>query len=249
MRNLFMAVFLLCAAFSAACQVRAGELRVARGNEDYPPKEMHVNGKLTGLHVEIIEAVAAKMGHTVVWQELPWARAQKCAERGECDAICYISPSAEREAWGIFLPENVLSQIEMRFMVHKDNTSKITYNGNVSEFLSGRTLLSVIGYHYGPEIAKAQKYEVKDLSTLSTMMAIKRYDVAVISVDDFAGIRNRGELILLEPPFFVSKAFVAFSKNVPGAMALSERFQSALREFRKTREYAGIVHRYKAAEK
>lgn len=249
MHKSVMTLLLVCATLSAVCQIRSGELRVARGNEDYPPKEMHVNGKLTGLHVEIIEAVAAKIGHTVVWQELPWARAQKCAERGECDAICYISPSAEREAWGIFLPDNVLSQVEMRLMVHKDNAQKITYNGNAAEFLTGRTLLSVIGYHYGPEIAKAQKYEVKDLSTLANMMAIKRYDVAVIGVDDFAGIKSRDELILLEPPVFVSKAFVAFSKNVPDGPGLSSRFQSALREFRKTREYAGIVQRYKVLVK
>jgi polar amino acid transport system substrate-binding protein len=240
-------LLLACHAALGFSQIRPNEIRVARGSEDYPPKEMHVNGKLSGLHVEVIEAVATKMGYTVVWDQLPWPRAQRCAEMGECDAISFISPSPEREQWGLFLANNVLSQVEMRFMVHKDNASRVSFNGNTPEFLKDKTVLSTIGYNYGPDIAKARKYEVKDLATMAAMVVNKRYDVAVINTEDFAGLRSRDGLALLDPPVWVSKAFLAFSRKAHNSAELSARFQDTYVEFRKSKDYLAIVNRYKAA--
>jgi polar amino acid transport system substrate-binding protein len=249
MKKLATILFLSCCALSAFSQIRPNEIRVARGNEDYPPNEMHVNGKLTGLHVEVMEAVAAKIGHKIVWDELPWPRAQKCAEDGECDAITYISPSPEREKWGVFLAGNVLSQVEMRFMVHKSNSGKITFNGNAPEFLSGKTLLTLIGYNYGPDVAKAKKYEVKDLATMTAMVIDKRYDVSVVNANDFAGLKSREDLVLLNPPVWVSKSFVAFSKKANNGADLAAKFQSAYVDFMKTKDYLAIANRYKTTAK
>ncbi|MES2951427.1 MAG: transporter substrate-binding domain-containing protein [Pseudomonadota bacterium] len=242
---------LLLAGYAALAfsQIRPNEIRVARGSEDYPPKEMHVNGKLRGIHVEVIEAVAAKIGYTVVWNQLPWPRAQRCAELGECDAISFISPSPEREQWGLFLANNVLSQVEMRFMVHKDNADRISFNGNTPVFLNDKTLLSIIGYNYGPDIAKARKYEVKDLATMAAMVANKRYDVAVINAEDFAGLRLRDDLVLLDPPAWVSKAFLAFSRKANNSSELSAKFQASYVEFKKTKDYLAIVNHYKVTAK
>lgn len=240
---------LLGYALAASGQIRPNEILVARGSEDYPPNEMHVNGKLTGLHVELIEAVAAKIGHKIVWTGLPWPRAQRCAEFGECDAISYISPSPEREQWGLFLPTNVLSQVEMRFMIHKDNADKILFSGNAQEFLKGKTFCTILGYNYGPDVAKAQKYEVKDLATMVAMMLNKRYDIAVMNADDFVGLKSRDDLILLDPPFWVSKAYLAFSRKATNSAELSATFQASYAEFKKTKDYVAIVNRYKTKAK
>lgn len=246
-----LALFLwLCGVPPAAnSQVRSDEMRVARGNEDYPPYEMRVDGKLAGLHIEVIETVAAKMGYTVSWQELPWMRAQRCAELGECDAISYISPSPAREQWGIFLPQNVLSQVEMRFMVHKDDADKLVFNGNVPEFLGNRKLLSLIGYNYGPDVAKADKHEVKDLATMVAMMKFRRHEVAIINSHDFAGLKAREDLVLLHPPVWVSKAYIAFSKKAHPAGELAAQFEESYMAFKKTKEYAAIAQRYASKAK
>lgn len=245
-----LAFFLLsCCAVSAFSQIRPNEIRVARGNEDYPPNEMHVGGKLTGLHVELMEAVAAKIGHKIVWEELPWPRAQKCVEDGECDAITYISSSPEREKWGVFLAGNVLSQVEMRLMIHKSNAGKITFNGNAPEFLTGKTLMTVIAYNYGPDIAKAKKYEVKDLTTMVAMLADKRYEVGVINSNEFAGLKSNDDLVLLNPPVWVSKSFVAFSRKANNSADLSAKFQAAYLDFKKSKDYGAIANRYKATAK
>ncbi len=249
MKRHFSFLLLFWWAVAACGQIHPNEIRVARGSEDYPPYEMHVDGKLVGIHVEVVEAVAARIGHRVLWSELPWPRAQRCVEFGECDAISYISRSPAREQWGRFLPNNVLSQVEMRFMIHKDNADKIFFDGNVQAFLTGKTLFTLIGYNYGPDVAKAQKYEVKDLATMAAMMKNKRYDVAVINVDDFFGLKSRDDLVLLDPTVWVSKAYLAFSKKANNSADLAAKFQASYVDFRKTKDYAAIIHRHQTKAK
>lgn len=228
-------------------QTSANEIRVARGSDEYPPYEMRVDGKLSGLHVEVIQAVAAKIGLKVKWEELPWVRAQKCVEDKECDAISYISPSAEREKWASFLPGNVLSKVEMRFMIHKSNSDKLVYKGNAQEFLADKTVVVLAGYNYGPDMAKAKKYEVKNLPTLISMIVEKRNDAAVISNDDFLGFKDKpgfDQLLTLNPPIWESKSYIAFSK-APAATEVGNKFQAAYLEFKKSREYQALLTRFK----
>jgi polar amino acid transport system substrate-binding protein len=236
-------------ALLANAQSRPNELHVARGNEDYPPNEMHVGGKLTGLHVELVEAVAAKLGKKVVWEELPWLRAQKCVEDGECDAITYISQTPEREKWGVFLGGNVLSRVDMRFVVHKADAAKLSFKGDTAEYLNGKTLVTMAGYSYGPVVAKAKKYEVKNLATLAGMVADHRYEVAIVNVDDFAGLRGKpgyDELALLSPSAWESNSFIAFSKAANGA-DMASKFQAAYVDFKKSKDYLSVSNRFKAA--
>ena len=243
-----MAKFLLgCLLTVAAAQAMAQELKIARSSDEYPPNEMHVDGKLTGLHIETVEAVAAKLGWKVKWQELPWLRAQKCVEDRECDAITYISPSAEREKWAVFLPGNVLSKVEMHFMVHKADADKTSYKGNVGDYLAERTVVTQSGFNYGPEVAKAKKYEVKNIFTMASLIAEKRNEVAVITLDDFLGLKGKpffDQLALLNPPVWESKSFIAFAKTPPGTEA-GNKFQTAFAEFKKTREYQALLTRFK----
>jgi len=231
-----MCFFLLCGvSLPVQGQIRPNELRVARGNENYPPYEMTIDGKLVGLHIEAVESVAARMGYEVIWMELPWMRAQRCAELGECDAISYISPSPTREQWGLFLPNNVLSEVEMRFMIHKDDVDTLAFNGNAPEFLAGKKLLSIIGYNYGPAIAKAEKHEVKDQATMAAMMKLKRYPVAVINTHDFVGLPGRDDFVLLTPAVWVSRSFIAFSRKVNNAQDFAAKFEENYSAFRKTK--------------
>jgi polar amino acid transport system substrate-binding protein len=245
-----LSLLLLCACAQwASAQSRPNELHVARGNEDYPPNEMHVNGKLTGLHIALVEAVAAKLGKTVVWEELPWVRAQKCVEDGECDAITYISQTPEREKWSVFLAGNVLSKVDMRFIIHKADAAKLSFNGNTAEFLNGKTLVTMAGYSYGPVVAKAKKYEVKNLAALVGMVADHRYEVAIVNADDFAGLKGKpfyDDVVLLSPAAWESNAFIAFSRVGSGA-ELADKFQAAYADVKKSKDYPALRNRFKAA--
>lgn len=248
MTKAMLVSFLMALALSANAQSTGGELRVARGSDEYPPLEMRVDGKLTGLHIEVVEAVAARIGKKVKWEELPWLRAQKCVEDRECDAITYISPSAEREKWAIFLPGNVLSKVDMRFLVHKSNVDKLAFKGNAAEYLSDKTLVTLTGYNYGPDVAKAKKYEVKNQATLAGLIAEKRNDVAIISNDDFLGFKGKpayDQLAVLNPPVWESRAYIAFSR-APAGSETASRFEAAYNDFKKTKDYQALVNRFKA---
>lgn len=235
---------------SADAQATAKTLIVARGNEDYPPNELHVNGKLTGLHVALVEAVAARLQVKVVWRELPWLRAQKCVETGECDAITFISPTPEREQWGLFLDGNILSKTEMRYLVHKSVVDKVRFNGNHVEFLTGKSLVAMAGFTYGPVLDKTSKYEVKSLQTLITLVADGRYDVGIVNADDFAGLRgkpNYDDVALVSPPALVGLSYIAFSKIGRG-LPLAEKFQTAYADLKKSKDYAAILRNSRPAQ-
>lgn len=237
-------VFLL----SAVC-AQTLELRVARGNENYPPNEMRINGTLTGLHVEVVEAVAARIGMKVVWEELPWLRAQKCVEEKQCDAITYISPSPEREKWATFLPGNLLSRVEMHFMIHKDNAANMAYKGNVAEFLGNRTVTALNGFNYGPEITAGKRRDVKNLATLAGMVAGKQSELGIVAREDFHGMKDQAvyqQLQILEPPVWESKAYIAFSK-APKNTSIAEKFQAGYADFRKSKDYQSLLQRFKPA--
>jgi polar amino acid transport system substrate-binding protein len=249
MKKILSFLLLSSCALWASAQSRTNELHVARGNEDYPPNEMHVDGKLTGLHIALVEAVAARLGKKVVWEELPWVRAQKCVEDGECDAITYISQTPEREKWSVFLGGNVLSKVDMRFLIHKADAAMLAFNGNTADFLNGKTLVTMAGYSYGPVVAKAKKYEVKNLATLAGMVADHRYEVAIVNADDFAGLKGKpgyDDLQLLSPAAWESNAFIAFSKVANGAEQAA-KFQAAYADFKKSKDYQAISNRFKAA--
>ena len=96
--------------------VTAEEMIVVRGDEDYPPMEMVVNGMLTGFHVDIVNEVSKAMGVTVQWKSVPWKRALSMIEKGKADGITYISRNTKREKFAIFLDGNVLSSSTVIFL-------------------------------------------------------------------------------------------------------------------------------------
>ena len=52
-----------------------------RGDDDYPPNEMEVDGKLTGIHIDVVRAVAENLGLKIVFKSVPWDRAVEMIQR------------------------------------------------------------------------------------------------------------------------------------------------------------------------
>ncbi|HDD67643.1 MAG TPA: transporter substrate-binding domain-containing protein, partial [Candidatus Thorarchaeota archaeon] len=62
----------------------------------YPPHEYWENGTARGFNVDLIEAVAAAMGKTMVWKPLVWEEAPEALLNGTVDSLC-MSVTPERE--------------------------------------------------------------------------------------------------------------------------------------------------------
>lgn len=238
---------MLLQAPAALAQTPPVEITIARGDEEYPPVEMHIDGKLTGYHIDLVEAAAESLGLKVNWVELPFARAQHALKTGKVDALTYLTPTEERAQWAIFLPGNGLSTPVLRFLIRKDDQSRLQFSGDQAAFLRDRTVLTIRGYYYSEEVGKAAKYETTSLESLIAMMMAKRYDVAVVNENAYRyGYANRSEFaefILIDPPVRESKAYLAFSKAKP-LETLAARFETAMNEFRKTRRHGTLRKTY-----
>jgi ABC-type amino acid transport substrate-binding protein len=77
----------------------AAELLILRGNENYPPDEMHVDGVLTVFHIELIQNAAQLIPLTIKFESIPWRRAIQMLKNGEGDALSYASKNPAREKY------------------------------------------------------------------------------------------------------------------------------------------------------
>ncbi|MCP4750928.1 MAG: amino acid ABC transporter substrate-binding protein, partial [Proteobacteria bacterium] len=91
MKRSLLAIMVVVVAFGFDVPgVMAEDVLFARVNANYAPFEMVVDGKLTGLHIELVYATASRLGVNVEFQSLPWKRAIHMVEIGTADAITYV---------------------------------------------------------------------------------------------------------------------------------------------------------------
>ncbi len=223
-------------------------LELVRGDEDYPPFEMRQQGELTGLHVEMVEAVAKSLALQVNWRSLPWKRALLMVETGQADAVTYISRTPEREAWAVFLEGNQLSTAEIRFIARKEAAARMEFTGDVPAFLVQHSLLTVRGYQFGqPEIDRAKRIETSSMEDLVRRLLAGHASVAAVSWIDFNALyQNRPEfagITALQPPILSSRNYIAFS-IARGNAALAQRFAEALGRYKQSRAYAQLLKKY-----
>ncbi len=227
----------------------SGKIIVVRDSVDYAPLEFHEGGKLTGFHVELVNEVAASIGLTVDWMEVPWVRAQKMVEAGEADGITYISPTPERSKWAIFSDANILTSGSFNFLIRADSKDTMKYTGNAEEFLKNRTLLVIRGFNLPEAITKANPKcaEAPTMTNMIDMLLAKRNDVAIINYDDFIaafkGTPAETKLMMLDPPVSSFKNYIAFTL-VKNSTGLSEKFGKAMIAFKKTARYGELKKKY-----
>ncbi len=85
-----MRVFLFLSALLLACSVASAEGVVVRvGTEStYPPYEFRdVSGSLVGFDVDLVAALAERLGWAVQWVEMPFDALIPALERGEIDLV------------------------------------------------------------------------------------------------------------------------------------------------------------------
>ncbi|MCV2370579.1 substrate-binding periplasmic protein [Roseateles oligotrophus] len=243
---------LFCAGLNSlfgAAALAQTEITVVRGDESYPPFEMLVDGRLTGLHIDLVEAAARKLGVSVKWDSLPWKRALRMVEEGQADAVTYITRTPDREAWAIFQDGNVLSSSEVRFIVLKEQAGQITFDGNLARFLAQHRPIVVRGFAFGNvELDALKKLEGNNMQDVVRMLKAGHSDIAVVNWGDFVGaFKGKPELAQvapLKPPILSLHNYIAFSRSKKDE-DLALRFAAALSEYKNTAEYAALLRRYR----
>lgn len=175
----------LAAAGADACTLNLGW-------ESYEPFQFKdADGKVTGLDVEIFQAIAKDAGCTVTVKEVPWKRLLGDMETGKMDAAMGAQSTPEREAFAVFSP--AYRRDGMSLFVRKGELSKVGDAGITA--LPGKPF----------KVGTAASYEYGD-----TFDALKRDPVFAKQIDESASTElNLRKLASKRIDGFIENEFVA----------------------------------------
>jgi len=223
---------------------------IVRGDGEYPPYEMTRNGVLEGFHIEMIQKTAERLNIKTQIKSVPWKRALKMMENGEADAITYIGKTPEREKYVYFSDGNILSSVKMSFIILSENKAKIPYSGKLED-LSQYTILTIRGFIYGEKFDNASyltKYNVDSYRQIEKMLMMKRYQVAIVNVDDFTssamGTGSLNHFYFLSPNVSEINNYIGFSKS-RNRKDLAALFAAEMIRFKESDSYAQLLKKYK----
>lgn len=132
--------------------------------EEFPPYNMTVDGRITGLSTEIVEAVLKEIGVQAPIQSMPWARAYDIARNSENVLIYSISRFPERDKlfkWvGALAPSEwyLFSQRGREVALGRLDDARRHQIATVNEDAGEQYLVSR-GFAIGSNLQSSNKYE------------------------------------------------------------------------------------------
>ena len=225
-------------------------LLIVRAEGYFPPNEMLVDGQLTGIHIDLIQAAATSLRIPVVIRSYPWLRAIAMLQNGDADAITYMAKTPEREEFGIFEDGNELATTYSGFLVLKENAAKVVFSGDMNQ-LRPYSIGLIRGRRSYPDFDQAD-YLKKDNSAaddehLLRMLLLKRFDLALVHVSRVKHLAKslnvEDQLVFLQPYGPAVSNFLVFSKS-KGHGQLAKRFAQAMVAVKKSPKFQEILKKY-----
>jgi polar amino acid transport system substrate-binding protein len=213
--------------------------------EEYPPYEYLEGGVPVGLDVDILKAAAARAGIALLFEFLPWARAEDAAEKGEVDAIICLFKTKARESY-LYFPTTPLSLEQNRIF------SGPGYSGDPTDLrqLEGERILVCASYSYGAAFDSCDyviKEEQASNETLIRMLAAgrRRFGIMNRAVAAYL-IKKLGLRGIRELPIDLGSdpLYVGFSKASGRGRALFEKLAPVLKAMQEDGSIELIRKRY-----
>lgn len=229
----------------------AGATAITVVTEELPPYNMTVDGRLTGMGTEVVQAVIEEAGAQARIQSMPWARAYDIALNSENVLIYSIARTPQREAlfkWvGVIAPTRwyLFSLPGKQFnLTSLDDARKFqiaTVKEDVGEqylidkgFAIGRNLQSSNRYEHNYEKLKAGRVDLWISNELNAHYLVRHASgnsaetaVAQLNLDDLGGANG---------------LCMAFSRNTSDEVV--ERFRQALERLRADGRYDSIAAKW-----
>lgn len=227
------------------------KITIVRGDSNYFPMEFVEEGKLKGLHIEVIKAVADTLNIEVEFISLPWKRGLHEFEKGNYDAMSYVSKTEERESFALFLEGNIISSSKTYPIILAERKPEIFYDGTLLS-LAPYTIAVGNGYKYGEPFDSADyfsKYVVPTPSqlVLTELLLKRRVDIIIGSKRNLRQVYTNEQI---EQQFFIFPAavasahsYLAFSK-VRNKLPQATEFANGVALFKMTQQYKKLVERY-----
>ncbi|RMF17979.1 MAG: hypothetical protein D6758_05290 [Gammaproteobacteria bacterium] len=187
----FCATASLCLMLSL--QARAGGQTCNRaflvGWEPWPPYQyVDATGHLTGLDIELVQAVMGALSCEVRFQQLPWKRQLLHIQKGLLDLAPGASRTSEREAYGRFSVP--LRDEQVVLLARKDSL----WNGRIHSLADTLSqpvrLVGTIGYYYGPEFENL--LERRSLGTRLLLVSTDQIGYQML-------LNGRADVMLVDP--------------------------------------------------
>ncbi|MGF1755496.1 transporter substrate-binding domain-containing protein [Vibrio makurazakiensis] len=223
------------------------ELLVVRGDGNWAPYEMTIDGKLTGFHVETIREVAEVMNLKLTIKTVPWVRALKMVKQGEADAITFLAKTEERESYIFYAEENILSSVEHYLIKHKSSHS-ISFNGDL-ESLRTYSIAYNQGFTFGEAFEKAsylKKTTTQNTEQVVNLVIKGRSDLGIIKFRDLKEewISDKvNQFSIMEPVFHSKYTYIGFSLSSKNK-DLKVEFTRAMKEFKASPRYQMLKRKY-----
>tara|TARA_R110000744_G_scaffold38965_2_gene88820 strand:+ start:2292 stop:3053 length:762 start_codon:yes stop_codon:yes gene_type:complete len=245
-------IFLCCICLLSLTLHAKEILTIVRGDGNYFPFEYMDNGKLAGIHIDLIHTVADQLGVTVKFESLPWSRALFYFKLGKYDAMSHVSTTGERETFAYFLAGNIISSFKTYPIVLSRRKSEIAFDGNLTS-LTGYTIAVGKDYKYGEPFDTANflsKYEISTPSqaVLSKLLDLERVDVILGSRGNLFQVYSEHEINELyhvfEQPVGTDNSYLAFSK-VRNKLVMAKKFAVAISNYKSSQAYQELLQNYK----
>ena len=91
--------------------------------EEYPPYQYSENGKIVGIHKDIVEEAAKNLGIKLEIISVPWPRALQMVKTWKADGIFSIFKTKEREEY-LWFPKYGLRKQKKVFITYKGSGIK-----------------------------------------------------------------------------------------------------------------------------
>lgn len=229
----------------------ASAVAVTVVTEELPPYNMTVDGKLTGMATEVVEAVLKEAGEELRIQSMPWARAYDIALNAENVLIYSIARTPSRETlfkWvGVIAPTQWYlfslpgTQFDLKTLDDARRYQIATVKEDVGEqylinngFAIGRNLQSSNQYEHNYKKLKAGRVDLWISNELNAHYLVRQASgnpdeaaVPQLRLDDLGGANG---------------LCMAFSRNTPDEVV--ERFKQALAQVRADGRYDAIIAKW-----
>lgn len=226
---------------------------VALEDADNRPYEYRDESRrLTGFHIELVRAVATRLGWDVEFIALPWKRVITRLENGSVDAAIYVAASPERQKFAYFLPENLLHINGATLFIKKSRAEEIRFFQPLEAFAARWRIGYPDGYYMGERIQQLIENDqnirtaTMNQSRLFSMLQTDRYDAVFGSVTALSlGINAhfRDELQPLgDSTFLATRMYIAFPHR--GSLRRAEIFAEAYTAFRGTPAYHKLTRQF-----
>jgi polar amino acid transport system substrate-binding protein len=259
---LFFCLFPACFPSGLSAAPPRGPFRIA--SEEWPPYEYLEAGKATGINVEVVNRIFARLKIPVDYQIYPFARCLLLAEKGGVDAVSGISYQPYRDPMFFFtepqrafvttgrMPDDFFWNSEYVFFLERRHAGSFHFE-SYAQIKQDKFSVGVVNrYSYNQEFTGAQIGTQSFPTPLDAFQALDRGEVDLVPMDRIVGqwilngLGAQNRITCLPTPLFTKPYLLAFTRasKYPDLEALSQTFYAELRKMRASGEYESIYETY-----